>query len=109
MMEKTSHVWLANPPRDAILHAGSFLGHIIVILFIGALWVIVAFLVFMGAVGIAGWFKESPGAVVISFLVVGAVVTVVAGLFVSSWGIALLVGTGAGAVWLGVNGLHHNS
>lgn len=85
------------------------LGHIFVILFIGALWVIVAFLIFMGGVGIASWFRDSPAAVVINFLVVGAIVTVVAGLIVSSWGIALLVGAGGGAVWLGFNGMHHNS
>jgi hypothetical protein len=77
--------------------------------FIAALWVIVAFLVVMGGIGALSWLKERPGTAVISFLAVSAIVTVIAGLIVSGWGIALLVGAGAGALWLGINGLHHKS
>lgn len=110
-MERHIMTELATSPHDTAIHGLGDLGHIIIILLFVAMWVIVAFLVFLGGVFIVEFIKDSPAGAIICFLIIGAVATVVGALIFASWGwgVILLFGAGAGIVGTAIMAMHDRS
>lgn len=99
---------LASSPHSTAVHGFAILGHVIAIVFIVALWIAVAFLLFMGAIGVFRWVAKSPIAAIACFLVVGSITTWIAAVFASSWAIAILIGVGAGLICLAIGSLNYD-
>jgi hypothetical protein len=99
----------ASSPHQAAVDSLHILGKVLFILFLIGAWVIVIGVVALAGAGVVAMIRESPVAVIVGFLVMGAVISWLAAFFVSTWGIDLLVGAGGSAAVLGLLALNRNS